>query len=254
MQDPQVDNCIAHVSIPSPLDVRVFYACRDCSMNQLRILVADDHEIVRRGICELLKAHTGWQVCGEAADGRTAVEKTKQLKPDIVILDIGMPQLNGLDAARQILRDDARQRVLILTLTDSEQVVREVLRAGVKGYLSKSDPAKDLLTAVEALEQNRSYLNSRVAQVVLNGFLNNSTRVAKTLAEPILTIREREVLQLIAEGKTSKEIAVMLNVSLKTAETHRGNIMRKLDVHSVSALVLYALNRFLLKPHGIGGS
>jgi DNA-binding NarL/FixJ family response regulator len=131
-------------------------------MNQLRILVADDHEIVRRGICELLSTHSGWQVCGEAADGRAAVEQVKQLKPDIVILDIGMPNLNGLDAARQILHYNPPQRVLILTITDTEQVVREVLHTGAKGYLSKSDAAKDLVSAVESLEQNRSYFNSRV--------------------------------------------------------------------------------------------
>ena len=214
-------------------------------MNQLRILVADDHEIVRRGICELLKAHTGWQICGQAADGRAAVEQVNQLRPDIVILDIGMPNLNGIDAARQILRNNPFQRLLILSISDAEEVVREVIRAGAKGYLSKSDAAKDLVSAVESLEQNRSYFNSRVGQMVLNSFMDNGKREMDSL--PILTVREREILQLIAEGKSTKEVAVMLHVSVKTAETHRGNIMRKLDLHSTSALVLYAVRNNIIQ-------
>jgi len=215
-------------------------------MNKLRILVADDHEIVRRGICELLSTHSGWQVCGEAADGRAAVEQVKQLKPDIVILDIGMPNLNGLDAARQILHYNPPQRVLILTISDTEQVVREVLHAGAKGYLSKSDAAKDLVSAVESLERNRSYFNSRVGQIVFNGFLKLG-RPGKTLTQPILTPREREILQLIAEGKSTKGVAVALTLSVKTAETHRSNLMRKLDLHSVSALVLYAIRNNIVQ-------
>jgi DNA-binding NarL/FixJ family response regulator len=216
-------------------------------MNQLRILVADDHEIVRRGICEMLRAHSGWQVCGEAADGRSAVEQVMQLKPDIVILDIGMPNLNGLDAARKILHYNPRQRVLILTVTDTEQVVLEVLHAGAKAYLSKSDAAKDLVRAVESLEHNRSYFNSRAGQIVLGGFLDRGPRLDKTSPQPILTPREREILQLIAEGKSTKEVAVTLNLSVKTAETHRSNMMRKLDLHSVSALVLYAIRNNIVQ-------
>jgi DNA-binding NarL/FixJ family response regulator len=216
-------------------------------MNKLRILVADDHEIVRRGICEVLSAHAGWELCGEAFDGRSAVEQVKQLKPDIVILDVGMPNLNGLDAARQILHYNPRQRVLILTITDTDQVVRAVLDAGAKGYLSKSDAAKDLVSAVESLERNRSYFNSRVGRIVLNGFLNRGTRPGRTLPQPILTPREREILQLIAEGKSTKEVAVALTLSVKTAETHRSNLMRKLDLHSVSALVLYAIRNNIVQ-------
>lgn len=193
-------------------------------------------------MCSLLAAHPGWVVCGEAADGREAVEKTRQLKPDVIILDIGMPNLNGLEAARQILRHESGQRILILTITDSEQVVQEVLKAGAKGYLLKSDAAKDLVTAVEALAQNRTFFNSRVGQIILEGFLGGGDSTSKTSAPlPSLTAREREIVQLLAEGKSSKEVAVALNLSVKTAETHRSNIMRKLDLHSVSALVLYAI-------------
>ena len=216
-------------------------------MGELRILIADDHEIVRRGISELLRVHDGWRVCGEAADGRAAVEQVKRLQPDIVILDIGMPNLNGLDATRQILHHNPLQRVLILTLIESEQVVLEVLNAGARGYLSKSEAAKDLVSAVESLEQNRSYFNSRVAQIILNTCLNQSTRLPKTLPEPILTRREREILQLIAEGKSTKDVALALNLSVKTAETHRGNLMRKLDLHSITALTLYAIRKNIIQ-------
>jgi len=216
-------------------------------MTALRILVADDHEIVRRGLCAILGSHPGWEVCGEAADGREAVEKTKQLRPDIVILDIGMPSLNGLDATRQILRNDSQQRVLILTITDAEQVIEEVLRAGARGFVLKADAAKDLTMAVEALQQDRTFFNSRAGEMVLNGFLRGGEHVSKKAILPRLTAREREVVQLLAEGKSTKEVAVMLDLSVKTAETHRSNIMRKLCVHCLSELVLYAVRNRIVQ-------
>ena len=156
-----------------------------------------------------------------------------------------MPNRNGIDAARQILRHNPLQRLLIVTLSATEKVVREVLHAGANGYLSKSDAAKDLVSAVESLEHNRSYFNSRVGQMVLNGFLSRGKRKMESL--PSLTVREREILQLIAEGKSAKEVAVALNLSVKTAETHRGNLMRKLDLHSISALVLYAVRNNIVQ-------
>jgi DNA-binding NarL/FixJ family response regulator len=217
-------------------------------MTALRILVADDHEIVRRGLCAILTSHSGWEICGEVADGREAVEKTKQLSPDVVILDIGMPSLNGLDATRQILRHNPRQRVLILTVTDAEQVIEEVLKAGARGYVLKTDAAQDLTTAVEALQQDRTFFNSRVGEMVLNGFLHGNSQAPKGKAIiPTLTAREREVVQLLAEGKTSKEVAVMLDLSVKTAETHRSNIMRKLGLHCLSELVLYAVRNRIVQ-------
>lgn len=215
-------------------------------MSPLRILVADDHEVVRRGLCALLASHAGWEVCGEASDGREAVEKVKHTKPDIVILDIGMPNLNGLAATRQILRNDSRQKVIILTVTDSEQVIRDVLDAGARGFVLKSDAARDLVSAVEALQLDRTFFTSRVGQLVLSGYLKNG----QTHAEPnipTLTPREREVVQLLAEGKSTKEVAAILNLSTKTAETHRSNIMRKLDIHSVSELVLYAVRNNIVQ-------
>ena len=208
------------------------------------ILIADDHEVARSGIRAVLEGHPGWHVCGEAKDGREAVEFASSMKPDIVLLDIGMPNLNGLEAARQILATSPETAILILTMHDSDTVIREVLRAGARGFLLKSDAGKDLVTAVEALQLQQTFFTPRVSQMVLEGFLNRdkvAEPVADDLSSEALTAREREVIQLLAEGKTSKEVAVMLNLSVKTAETHRSNIMRKLQLHSVSDLVLYAV-------------
>jgi DNA-binding NarL/FixJ family response regulator len=207
-----------------------------------RILVADDHEVVRKGLVALLQQQSNWEVCGEAADGREAVEKTRELKPDVVILDIGMPSLNGLEATRQILKLDPQAKVLILTLHDSDQVVRDVLNAGARGFLLKSDAARDLVAAVEALRRDKTYFTSKVAAMVLEGYLRGGTGPAPgTIGRNRLTPREREIVQLLAEGKSTKEVAVVLGLSVKTAETHRSNIMRKLQLHSVSDLVLYAV-------------
>jgi DNA-binding NarL/FixJ family response regulator len=208
-------------------------------VSALRILIADDHEVARRGIRSLLEGHAGWEVCGEAADGREAVNAASKLKPDLVLLDIGMPSLNGLDATRQILASQPDIRVLILTMHDSEQVVREVLAAGARGFLLKSDAGRDLVAAVEALQHHRTFFTTKVAQLVLDGYLRPSTEGDPSRG--VLTPREREVIQLLAEGKTTKEVATMLNLSVKTAETHRTNLMRKLDLHSVVDLTLYAV-------------
>jgi DNA-binding NarL/FixJ family response regulator len=206
----------------------------------LRILIADDHEVARRGIRALLESHPGWEVCAEAADGREAVNAASRLKPDLVLLDIGMPSLNGLDATRQILAAEPDTRVLILTMHDSEQVVREVLAAGARGFLLKSDAGRDLVAAVEALQHNRTFFTTKVAQLVLEGYLRPDPDSERSLRS-VLTPREREVIQLLAEGKTTKEVATTLNLSVKTAETHRTNLMRKLDLHSVVDLTLYAV-------------
>jgi DNA-binding NarL/FixJ family response regulator len=208
----------------------------------LRILVADDHPIVRQGICSLLKSHPGWEICGEALDGRQAVQMTKDLQPEIVILDLAMPTLNGLDATRQILSNNEDQKVLILTMSDSEQLIREVLGAGARGFVLKSDAATDLIAAVQALERHRTFFTPRV-QNILDSYFSSS----QTSKLPTLTNREREVLQLIAEGKTTKEVATTLGCSVKTAETHRSNLMRKLHLHSVTEVVLYAIRNFIIR-------
>src|SRR3989440_2927685 len=212
----------------------------------LRIFVADDHEVVRRGICALLTSHAGWDVCGEAGNGHEAVDNVAHLKPDIVILDICMPGLNGLEATRQILQSDPDQKVAILSITDSEQMIQEALKAGAKAYILKSDAAKDLIAAVEALQRNKTYFNSRVEEIVLRGFLNTENRSPKGAILSELTSREREIVSLLALGKSTKEVGISLGISVKTAETHRGNLMRKLGLHSVSELVLYAIrNNFV---------
>ena len=218
----------------------------------LRILIADDHEVARRGIRSLLESHPGWQVCAEAKDGRDAVELAARTKPDLILLDIGMPNLNGLEAARQILPSNPNVAILILTMHDSDNVIREVLRAGARGFLLKSDAGRDLVSAVEALESQKTFFTPRVSQMVLDGFLNREKKRSDTednadLSDAILTAREREVIQLLAEGRTSKEVAVTLNLSVKTAETHRTNLMRKLDLHSVADLTRYAVRNGIVQ-------
>src|SRR6202789_840169 len=211
------------------------------NVHGLRILIADDHEVARKGIRSILEGHPGWEVCAEAKDGREAVEYASQFKPDLLLIDIGMPNLNGLDAARQILAAMPEALILILTIHDSEHIVRDVLAAGARGFLLKSDAGRDLVSAVEALQSRRTFFTTKVAQLVLDGYLHPNTSPSDQAARGVLTPREREVIQLLAEGKTTKEVATTLNLSVKTAETHRTNLMRKLDLHSVVDLTLYAV-------------
>jgi DNA-binding NarL/FixJ family response regulator len=208
------------------------------------LLVADDHEIVRKGLRSLLEAQPGWQVTAEASDGREAVDKAKELKPDVAVLDIGMPSLNGLEAARQMLKDDSRAKVLILTMHDSDPLIREVLESGAKGYVLKTDATRDLVAAVNALRSNKTFFTAKVAQLVLDGYLDKKRKPADSGR---LTGRQREIVQLLAEGKSSKEVAAALGLSVKTAETHRANIMRRLDCHSVSELVRYAVRNNIIQ-------
>jgi DNA-binding NarL/FixJ family response regulator len=217
-------------------------------MSTLRLVVADDHEVVRKGLRAVLEARPGWEVAAEAKDGKEAVQKVKELRPDVTVLDISMPVLNGLEATRQIMRDDAKAKILILTMHESDPLIQEVLNAGARGYLLKSDAGRDLLTAVEALRSNKTYFTSRVAKMVLDGFLNKKSapQDAELHLGP-LTSRQREILQLLAEGKSSKEVAVTLGLSVKTAETHRANIMRRLDCHCVSDLVRYAIRNHIVE-------
>jgi DNA-binding NarL/FixJ family response regulator len=216
-------------------------------VSDVRILVADDHEVVRRGVRVLLEAHLGWEVCAEAVDGREAVEKARQSSPDVVILDLGMPGLNGLEAARQIRKLLPNSEVLILTMHETEQVIQEVLAAGARGYVLKSDAGRDLVAAVEALCRHKTFFTSSVAEMVLRKYLDGSPGALPS--EPSsLTPREREVVQLLAEGKGNKEVASILGISVKTAETHRTNIMRKLECHSLSDLVRYAIRNNIIAP------
>jgi DNA-binding NarL/FixJ family response regulator len=219
-------------------------------MEPVRLLVADDHEIVRKGLRSLLEAQPGWQVMAEASDGREAVEKARAMKPDVTVLDISMPALNGLEAARQMIKNDARAKILILTMHESDPLIREVLDAGARGYVLKSDASRDLVTAVNAVRSNKTFFTAKVAQIVLDGYLDKKPKKTdEGTDEPHsrLTPRQREIVQLLAEGKSSKEVAVALGLSVKTAETHRANIMRRLDCHSVSELVRYAVRNNIIE-------
>jgi len=177
---------------------------------KVRILIADDHEVVRRGMCALLEAHAGWEICGEASDGHEAVAKAKQLQPDIVILDIGMPNLNGLAATRELVQHCSRSKVIVLTIDDSDMVIREALDAGARGFVLKSDAAWDLVSAVEALEHKQMFFTPRVNNRMLAGFLDSGRNHRSTVHKvPTLTAREREVIQLVAEGRSSNWPAAM---------------------------------------------
>jgi len=211
-----------------------------------RILIADDHGLLRRGLRAVLADSPQFVVEAEAEDGRSAVELAARLKPDIAILDVAMPQLNGLDAARAIAQQSPATRVLVLTAHDSEQLVREVLKAGARGYLLKSDAPAELLPAIEALLADRLYFTSSVAQVVLAGFLKGTEPDAEPGGQ--LSPREREIVQLIAEGRSTKEIARTLSIAVGTAETHRGNIMRKMGFESLSDVVRYAIKNKMIEP------
>jgi len=215
---------------------------------RLRILIADDHELVRRGLKALLSARLDWTICAEAVSGREAVTLAAQHQPDIVIMDISMPGLNGLEATRRIRKTLPKTQVLILSLHYSDQLVREIVEAGARAYVLKSDAGRDLLTAVEALANKRSFFTSGAAQVVIDGFSKPALAAQTPLMDKSLTARQREVVQLLAEGKSSKEVAVALAISVKTAETHRSNIMPKLDIHSVSELVRYAVKNNMVEP------
>lgn len=218
------------------------------NLNDLRILIADDHEIVRRGLKTLLSSRPGWTVCAEAASGREAIALAAQQRPDIVVMDISMPGLNGLEATRKIRKMLPKAEVVILSLHYSDQLVREVLDAGARGYILKSDATRDLLKAIEALATRRSFFTSGAAQMIIDGFRNpGSANEPGNLMRHRLSSREREIVQLLAEGKSSKEVAVTLGISVKTAETHRANIMRKLEMHSVSELVRYAVRNQMIE-------
>ena len=220
-------------------------------MAPFRILLADDHEVVRAGLRALLEEHQGWEVVAEAVDGRQAVEKATKLKPDAVVIDIAMPLLNGLEAVRQIVKAVQNCRVLVLTMYDSDPLIQQVLQAGARGYLLKSDAGRDLVSAIDALRRNKTFFTPKVSQMVLEGYLDKNPKEKElgAVAESLrLTSRQREIVQLLAEGKSSKEVAAVLGLSVKTAETHRANIMRKLDCHSVTELVRYAIRNHIIAP------
>jgi DNA-binding NarL/FixJ family response regulator len=212
------------------------------STKRLRILVADDHELVRRGIRGLLRARRGWTVVGEAMNGLEAVEKANRLKPDVAILDISMPDLGGLQATRRIRESVPTTQVVVLTMHESDQMVRRVLDAGALGYVLKSDLATHLVKAVKSVSGGKLFLSPRVSDIVLKAFLttgNQSEPTEHSQARP--TLREVEIIRFLAQGKANKEIAAELGITIRTAETHRARIMLKLGLHSLAELIHYAI-------------
>jgi DNA-binding NarL/FixJ family response regulator len=209
-----------------------------------RILVADDHEVIRRGLRTLLESKPQWTVVAQASNGREAVEQAERHQPEVAILDISMPELSGLEAARRIRKIAPDTEVLFLTVHNSAQMLQEALDTGGRGYVLKADVGSDLLVAVEAALRHKTFISPGVSGVSYS----TPSKEAREVRADCLTSREREVLQILAEGKSTKEVATLLNIAVKTAETHRTNIMRKLDLHSVSELVLYAIRNQIVEP------
>ncbi len=208
----------------------------------IRALLADDHALVRQGLRALLEGE-GLQVAGEAADGREAARLVPELRPDVAVLDIGMPLLNGIDAAREIQKTWRGTKTILLTRHDEDQYVTEALRAGVKGYVLKKQAATDLVDAIRRVCRGEVYLSPAISRAVVDAYLSKAE-----LASDPLTPRERQVLQLVGEGKSTKDVASILGISVKTAESHRSRLMRKLDIHETASLVRYAIRRGLVQP------
>jgi two-component system response regulator NreC len=208
----------------------------------IRIVLADDHVLVRESLKSLLERE-GFQIVAEASDGQEALRRVESLKPDIAVMDISMPSLNGLEAARGIRLASPKTRTILLTQHDEEQDVSEALEAGVKGYVLKSQVASDLIQAIRQVSRGEVYLSPRVSGVVMEAYRAKSEK-----PRDLLTARERQVLQLVAEGKSTKDVASVLGISVKTAESHRTRLMQKLDIHETASLVLYAVRRGIVQP------
>jgi len=212
-------------------------------MARLRLLLADDHTLVRQGLRKILEERPEWDVIAEAGEGRTAVSRTVELEPDVAILDIGMPQLNGIEATRQIVRRTSKVRVLILSMHADEAYVTEAIRAGATGYILKDSAGSDLINAVVALSTGKSFFSPPVAKVMLDDYVRRLGERGIADRYDALSEREREIFQLIAEGHTNKGVADLLSISVATVETHRAHILQKLDVHNTAELVLFAVRR-----------
>lgn len=210
-----------------------------------RILIADDHQAVRQGVRNFLESRDGWQVVGEAENGREALQLARETRPDIAILDYALPQMNGLELTRAIKRELPRTEILIYTMHEQESVLVEVLRAGARGYVLKSDTGSHLISAVEALAMHRPYFSAAISETLLDNFVEQNQGPD---SPRVLTPREREIVQLIAEGKINKQIAHMLEISVKTVETHRAAAMHKLKLRTTAELVLYAVRNNIVQP------
>jgi DNA-binding NarL/FixJ family response regulator len=217
-------------------------------MSTLQILVADDHDLMRRGLRSVLETQPGWQVCAEAHTGSEAVRMAEKLKPNVAILDISMPEMNGLEAAKEIQQASSDTEILVLSMHYSDQLIRDIVDAGIRGYVVKTDSDRDLVVAVKALANHRPFFTSHATELMLSS-MRDPRGIPDSSAEmkERLTPREREIVQLISQGRNSRDVATQLGISVKTAETHRANIMRKLQVHTVSELVRYALRNKIIE-------
>jgi two-component system response regulator NreC len=215
-------------------------------MSQIRILLADDHGVVRKGLRFLLEQESDIAVVGEAADGREVVRLAKELEPDIVIMDIAMPQLNGIDATAQVLKAVSRAQVLILSMHSDESYILRALEAGAKGYILKETAEEYLLTAIRALARGKPFFSPAIAQTLLEDYMRSLQQRGQQDSYSLLTDREKEVLQLLAEGRSNKDVAQLLDLSVYTVETHRTRIMQKLNLHNTAELVLYAVRKKII--------
>jgi DNA-binding NarL/FixJ family response regulator len=217
-------------------------------MKKTRVLLVDDHQVVRRGVAGLIEDNrSDCEVCGQVSTGREAVAAATNLRPDLIIMDISMPDMDGLEATRTILKENPATEILILSMHESERIVRDVLRAGARGYILKRDAGKDLIAAIEALSQHKLFFTSGVCEVVLSGYLGRDVQTETDQPTGRLTPREREIVKLVAESKSNKEVAYILQIGVKTVESHRARIMEKLGLHSATELVRYAVRNELVE-------
>lgn len=212
-----------------------------------RLLIADDHPLVRLGLRRVLEEQTNWQVVAEAQDGREAVAKARETKPHVAILDIAMPEMNGYEAAAKIASENPATKILVLSMHQTDLIYRKVLQAGAQGYVLKSEAPRDLVAAVQALRSHKTFFTPNISRLMGEGFLGQRRAAAADSTVCSLTPRQREVLQLIAEGNSNYEIAAALNISRRTAETHRASIMRRLRVHSISEIVRFAVRNKVIE-------
>lgn len=215
-------------------------------MKKLKILLADDHVVMRTGLRALLERQPNLEVVGEAENGRETVERVEALKPDVVVMDVGMPILNGIEATKQITGEKSSAAVIILSMHADESYVMRALKAGARGYLLKDSAAADLINAIQAVSQNKSFFSPKVSHILAEDYVRVLKQKGEVDSYELLTDREREILQLLAEGKANKEVATLLNISPYTVETHRKHILEKLNLHSPAELILYAVRKGII--------
>ena len=215
----------------------------------ISVLLVDDHDLMRRGIRDLLQADPEFEVCGEACNGRDGIELAKSLKPDVIVLDLTMPELNGLEAIRRLRKELPNTEPLVFSMHDSEDLIREVFAAGARGYVLKSDAALHLVQAIKSLSQHKPFFTSRISEVILNSLVSPGGDKADSRPGGPLTLREREILKLLAENKSNQAIASELRISVRTVETHRRSIMQKISANSIVELVHYAIRNNLVNIH-----